>query len=397
MMHLFLNGLAASAGGGITYLRNVVPHLGARPDTHTTVALSPRLRQEFGDFRNITFLELECGSGAAARVIREQRVLPDLIRQSRAEVLISAGNFALRNSPVPQVLLSRNSLYTSANFFRDLRSRREYAMWLDTRVRGTLARRSIAWADCTVAPSQAFAEELQLWTGRKITVIPHGFAPDLFFGSGTLPLQTQRQIDRMDDAFRMLFVSHYNYYRNFETLLRAVPLLQARLGGRRVKLFLTCALRSESNPGQYRAENAAALARQPGIAGSVVQLGTVPYHLLHHVYQACDVYVTAAYAESFAHPLVEAMASGLPVVASDLPVHREMCAGAALYFPRFSPQALAERVSELADSEELRRTMGARGLQRSKDFSWSRHVQQLLDLAAGMTTRSQRTMLAAAS
>ena len=58
-------------------------------------------------------------------------MLPRLIRQSRAEVLISAGNFALRKSPVPQILLSRNALYTSADFFRDLRARRDYRLWLD--------------------------------------------------------------------------------------------------------------------------------------------------------------------------------------------------------------------------------------------------------------------------
>jgi hypothetical protein len=52
--------------------------------------------------------------------------------------------------------------------------------------------------------------------------------------------------------------------------------------------------------------------------------------------------VTPAYAESFAHPLIESMSSGLPVVASDLPVHREICGDAAIYFPRFSPDALAE-------------------------------------------------------
>ena len=65
----------------------------------------------------------------------------------------------------------------------------------------------------------------------------------------------------------------------------------------------------------------------------VVELGAVPYSLLHQVYRECDIYVTPAYAESFAHPLVEAMASGLPIVASDLAVHREICQDAAIYFP----------------------------------------------------------------
>ena len=46
-MHLFLNGLAASAGGGLTYLRNVLPHLSTREDVRVTAAVNPELRQEF--------------------------------------------------------------------------------------------------------------------------------------------------------------------------------------------------------------------------------------------------------------------------------------------------------------------------------------------------------------
>ena len=85
----------------------------------------------------------------------------------------------------------------------------------------------------------------------------------------------------------------------------------------------------------------------------MVELGAVPYSLLHQVYRACNLYVTPAYAESFAHPLVEAMASGLPVVASDLGVHREICEDAAVYFPRFSPEELAAKVCQIASSDTL--------------------------------------------
>jgi glycosyltransferase involved in cell wall biosynthesis len=397
MMHVFLNGLAASAGGGVTYLRNVVPHLATCAGVRTTVLLSSRLRQEFEEAGNVSLLELEGRGGAAWRSYQEQKLLPGLVRKSRAEVLISTGNFALRNCPVPQVLLSRNSLYTSADFFHDLRARHAYGLWLDTRAKGILARRSVRWADCTVAPSQAFADELQRWTGRKVVAIHHGFDRDAFFRDSTpLPPQIQQPLDSPQNALRVLFVSHYNYYRNLETLLRAVPLLQERLGPRPVKLVLTCKLGFEDNPGPYRAETASALVSRLGIRDNVVELGTVPYHWLHHLYRACDVYAAPAYAESFAHPLVEAMASGLPVVASDLPVHREICGEAARYFPRFSAESLTEEIARIALSEGLARTMAERGLQRSRDFSWSRHVQQLLDLAASLTKRSAKCVLARA-
>jgi glycosyltransferase involved in cell wall biosynthesis len=386
-MRLFLNGLGANTSSGLTYIRNVVPILSRQTEIQTTVAINPQLREEMGNPPNVDFVGLGRLDGAARRFWMEQTVLPKLLRQTRADVLISAGNFALWRSPVPQVLLSGNSLYNSADFYRDLVARHSYRIWLDTRIKGFLARASIRWADCTVAPSQVFAEELRRWAEGTIVSIHHGFDPRVFFHEGpALPIETQQKLDSAQDALRLLFVTHYNYYRNFETLFRAMPLLRERLRGRKIRLFLTCRLRSEENPGSYRAEAAADLVRRLGIAEEVVELGAIPYRLLHHVYRACEIYVTPAYAETFAHPVIEAMASGVPVVASDLPVHREVCGQAALYFQRFSAEELAEQCFHLARSGDLRRDLVGRGLTRSNDFSWERHVHDILALAKTLTS-----------
>ena len=380
MIRLFINGLAASAGGGLTYLRNVIPHLARRVDTETTVLLNPTIRREFGELPNISFVETTETSGVFRRVVREQTTLPKLIRRSGAQVLISAGNFALWNSPVPQILLSRNSLYTSRDFLRDVRARGDYGIWADTVVKGWLARRSIRCADITIAPSEAFAQELSQWSGRKVLSVHHGFDPDTFTSDAApLPSAAQTQLEQGKDALRLLFVSHYNYYRNFETLFRAMPILSSLLKGKQVKLFLTCRLNSGDNPGAYRAESAALLAND--LRGDIVELGTIPYRSLHRLYRACHIYVTPAYAESFAHPLIESMSSGLPVVASDLPVHREICGDAGIYFSRFSPDALAERVLQVQESPELAEKLSSNGLRRARDFSWSKHVERLVVLA----------------
>jgi glycosyltransferase involved in cell wall biosynthesis len=382
MIRLFINGLAASAGGGLTYLRNVIPHFARRVDVETTVLSSPAIRREFEELPNISFVEVLESYGAPRRFVYEQTTLPKLIRRSGAQVLISAGNFALWNSPVPQILLSRNSLYTSGDFLRDIRARGDYPILADTLVKGSLARRSISRAEITVAPSEAFARELTQWSGRKILSVHHGFDSDIFTSDSTpLPSATKAQLEQGKDALRLLFVSHYNYYRNFETLFRAMPILNSRLKGKKAKLFLTCRLNSCENPGTYSAESVASLARDLPGGQAIFELGMIPYASLHHLYRACDIYVTPAYAESFAHPLIEAMSSGLPVVASDLPVHQEICGDAGIYFPRFSPDALAERVLEIQESPELAEKLSRNGLRRARDFSWSEHVEHLLVLA----------------
>jgi glycosyltransferase involved in cell wall biosynthesis len=382
MIRLFINGLAASAGAGLTYLRNVIPQLARRADSQATVLLSAELSGEFAECPNISFAVVSPSRGVVGRFVFEQTKLRDLLRRSGAQVLVSTGNFALRDSPVPQILLSGNSLYVSADFYRDVKKRGDYILWVDTVIKGWFARRSVHWADVTVAPSQAFAEELSKWTGKNVVAVHHGFDRDLFTNDSTpLPDSMQNQLCESTDALRLLFVSHYNYYRNFETLIRALPILRDRLPGKKIKLLLTCKLSSSKNPGSYRAETAASLASILGARENIVELGSVPYHLLHHLYRACHIYVSPAYTETFAHPLVEAMSSGLPVVASDLPVHREICQDAGIYFPRFSPDGLAERVMQIQESQELAVKLSRNGLRRACDFSWSEHVESLVGLA----------------
>jgi glycosyltransferase involved in cell wall biosynthesis len=84
------------------------------------------------------------------------------------------------------------------------------------------------------------------------------------------------------------------------------------------------------------------------------------------------------------------MASGLPVIASDIAVHREICGNAALYFPRFSPELLAERVMQASQSTEQAASMHEMGTARSRDFSWDKHVEELLQLAQRLAETAAR-------
>jgi glycosyltransferase involved in cell wall biosynthesis len=390
MMRLFINSLAASAGGGLTHIRNVIPHLLGKPDLQLTVAINRSLHDEFRDLKEIDFVELQ--TTPARRFWHEQSQLPALIRGSKSDVLLSTGNFALRKSPVPQILLSRNSIYCSRDFYADLVRRREWRLWLDTRLKGMLAKRSVRWADITVAPSQAFADDLCRWTGKSVRAIYHGFDSEEFFrDQAALDAQVDEKLNRADGALRLLFVSHYNYYRNFEMLIRALPLLRSKIKDRPVRLFLTCKLLPGENPGSYNPQSAARLVKKLGVEDMVVELGAIPYRQLHYLYRRCHIYITPAYAETFAHPVVEAMASGLPVVASEIPVHREICGDAATYFERFCPEALAKCVTEIAQSPQLVRQMSAAGQERARHFSWKVHVDQILELAHSLMPGSSNT------
>jgi glycosyltransferase involved in cell wall biosynthesis len=384
-MRLLIDALGASAGGGLTYLRNALPHLAASPAVEISLLAGEAARTELPAADNVQILTGAQERSAFSRFLWEQAEVPKLVRKVGADVLLCAGNFAVWNSPVPQILLSRNSLYTSVDFARDLRRRGDYRMLAETQAKGFLARKSIRRAELTVAPSQAFARELTAWSGRKVVALHHGFDCDSFFRDPTpLPAPILGKLKESEGAARLLFVSHYNYYRNFETLLRGLALLKQRQPARKMRLVLTCELSPGKNPGSYQTGEVSRLLRELRIADDVTQLGAVPYPRLHQLYRSCDFYVTPAYTETFAHPLVEAMATGLPIVASDLAVHREITNSAALFFERFSPSELADRVTGLLDSPPLQAELREKGLAQANHFSWEAHAGRLLELAQSL-------------
>lgn len=101
------------------------------------------------------------------------------------------------------------------------------------------------------------------------------------------------------------------------------------------------------------------------------------------------VYVTCSRTEGFGIPLVEAMAAGCPVVATDIPVHREVAGDAALYFPEGDAQQLADLLAGLLadrfEAPERLSAMAQGGLARAEQFSWDTTAEKTL----GVCTRRE--------
>ena len=87
MMHIFINGLGASAGGGLTYLRNVLPHLANREDVRATVVVNPESGIDGNG--NVNVIRMPTQAGTARRFWFEQTELPTMVRRCAADILVS--------------------------------------------------------------------------------------------------------------------------------------------------------------------------------------------------------------------------------------------------------------------------------------------------------------------
>jgi glycosyltransferase involved in cell wall biosynthesis len=112
-------------------------------------------------------------------------------------------------------------------------------------------------------------------------------------------------------------------------------------------------------------------------------------HLLGHrddlpeVLAAADIFVFPSLFEGLGGVLIEAMALGLPIVASDLPAIREVVeeGGNALLVPHSDPGALAVAIDRMLGDDAMRKSFAARGRKIFNErFTLERSTQGMLDL-----------------
>jgi glycosyltransferase involved in cell wall biosynthesis len=123
-----------------------------------------------------------------------------------------------------------------------------------------------------------------------------------------------------------------------------------------------------------------ALARSLGAGGRVHFAESLPEDALVALYQAATALVQPSLAEGFGLPVLEAMASGCPVVASDIPPLSEVLGGAGVLAPPGAVEGFRDALEALVSSPSRLTELRERGLSRARDFSWDRTAARTLEV-----------------
>jgi len=115
-----------------------------------------------------------------------------------------------------------------------------------------------------------------------------------------------------------------------------------------------------------------------GLKPHVKWLGYLPDSALPHLYGAARMFAFPSLWEGFGIPLIEAMACGTPVIASNSTCLPEVAGGAARIFDPLSIEDMANAMADVDGSEEFRTQLIAKGRVRARDFSWDNCARSTL-------------------
>jgi glycosyltransferase involved in cell wall biosynthesis len=367
-LQILIDGLSARLGGGVTYMEHILPKLAELDTVHQfSILFSPQYQNDLIDHvpASIEVIPVDLpAEPLTRRWIFLQTGLVDLLDQHRIDLFYAPAESSYLRIPVPFVMLSRNpSIYAMPSTFGEQRM---------ALIKHRISRQipvffSLHKADRVVFVSKSFGQQItrqmRLNPG-KTRVIYHGLSP--IFLETMLPPE-----GLPTNPPYFLMVSTINPHKNFETLIRAYATLPAHAPP------LLIAGKTDHAPTFAMLQR---LVQQLNLGDRVHFLGGVDYQDLPGLYQGAIVSIFASRLETFGHPLVEAMASKTPVIASSLAVCQEICEDAALYFDPDDPTALAKHMDSIWHDEALRERMIHTGSQRAAQFSWRESARQLVEV-----------------
>lgn len=360
-----VNAIHAKSGGGVTYLGNMIPRLAADARLEFHLILTESQIGLFGPVDSRVRVRVVAPAHGLIRLAAwEQFALPGLARKLGADVLFSPGNYGCFFFP-RNVILLRNAVAVAQN-----EPRLVMKIYWAALAAATLL--SVATATRVIAVSRyalrSLARGMTAWAERKAHVIAHGvearFCPD--------------PAVRREDF--ILVVADIYIQKNLVNFARAVGILRARHPGVRVRV-------AGAAVDAWYYEQVVREIRALGLEANVEFLGRQSPEVLLDLYRRCRFLVFPSIAETFGNPLLEAMACGTPIACSNAAAMPEVVGDAALAFDPRSPDAIAAAMDRLMTSPELRAELAAKGLARSRLFSWERTARATADVLVAAAGR----------
>ncbi len=366
-MRIGINALSAENRSGTgRYATELVRHL-ARLDSQNDYTIflhddSPLCKTLRG-VENV-HLSRQPRRSRLTRIIWEQVRLPKLIARKHLEVFhapafVLPGRCAARMVTTVHDLVFMRYPETFGYF------RRNYFHWAIPRSAYRAAR--------VIADSEATRRDLvDLFgvTAERIAVVPLGVGAEYFEPAPPEAVEQARALFPLPERY-ILTVGTIEPRKNLVRLLDAYAAVRKRLKTDTPALVLV------GRKGWKYGEVFSRIAELQ-LGGDVVWSDFLPDDVVRAVYQRAALFVCLSLHEGFGLPLLEAMASGTAVVASDRSSMPEVVGDAGVLVDPFAVEATAEAMTALLTDHERRAALAERARERARGFSWELTARRTL-------------------
>jgi glycosyltransferase involved in cell wall biosynthesis len=368
-VRLLLNGLHSKSGGGVTYLRNLLPLFAKNPQLDVHLCIQEDQRSILpAEIDGVSLHTIPSSFGFWRVQAWEQFLLPRLAKRIGADVTFSAANYG----PIfarDTVILIGNAINVAFVEYRPTKIVYWAAVYLGTVLSLATCSRAIAVSDyarrtTTVGFLRRFRD--------RIAVVHHGV--DKSFS----PPQTTTKREEF-----ILAVSDIYVQKNLKNLLFAIK----RLIPYHTEIRLKVA-GSFIDMGYWNSVQK--ILKDENLENHVEFLGHISPENLVDLYRRCRVFVFPSLVETFGIPLLEAMASGAPIASSNTAAMPEVLDDSGVMFEPTDIDGIAVAINKLIRHPELCQTLSEKAVERASNFTWQKTAEKTISVIKEAAVKSRK-------
>jgi glycosyltransferase involved in cell wall biosynthesis len=374
-MKIIIHALGANMGGAIRHLNNFIPALMESNNGNQYILI---LRDDVHfEYKNNSLFIVRINKLFAEnfilRTLFDIIYLPFLALKVKANLVISLLNYGPVFLTKPHINFQRNALFFCPDFIKKVKGLNR----IFTELRSALLFITMKCADTIVTPSNSMVELIKKrypsLSKKNFITLYHGFS-----------IQEKENIRNdwsdvlaKETRIKMLYPTHASSHKGFEILFEALSKLKQNMSN--FVLFTTID-ESDWPEGFIKLKSQI---KRLGIEENVIITGRIPQDQMQVFYKNCDLMVYPSLCESFGFSMVEAIGYGLPIVAADTEVNKEICGDAAIYYSSFDPKDAAEKILfAMDDSVSNKLKEEAKKRMSTFDWSWKRYTSEFLRIVS---------------